>query len=35
MWVDGTLKVNDGFEKGKFDAKAVEAVVGKTKSILE
>ena len=35
MWVDGNLKVNEAFSKGKFDAKAVESVVGSTKKILE
>ena len=34
MWVDGALKVNEAYSKGKFDAKAVDAVVGQTSKIL-
>ena len=34
MWVDGTLKVNEAFAKGKLDKKSVESVAGQTKKIL-
>ncbi len=35
MWVDGEVKVNKAFEKGKFDAKAVDSLAAETKKILE
>lgn len=35
MWVDGALKVNEGFAKGKFNAKSVDALVAETKKILQ
>jgi hypothetical protein len=34
MWVDSEVKVNQAFGKGKLDKKAVEALVGETKKIL-
>ena len=34
MWVDGEVKVNQAFAKGKLDKKAVESLVGETKKIL-
>jgi hypothetical protein len=35
MWVDEKVKVNQAFAKGKLDKKAVEALVGETKKILQ
>lgn len=35
MWVEGEVKVNQAFAKGKLDKKAVEALVADTKKILE
>jgi len=35
MWVDGVVKVNHAFAKGKLDKKAVESLVAETKKILE
>ena len=35
MWVDETVKVNQAFARGKLDKKAVEALVGETKKILQ
>jgi hypothetical protein len=35
MWVDGKVKVNQAFAKGKLDKKAVETLVGETKKILD
>lgn len=35
MWVDSTVKVNEAFAPGKFDKKAVAALTGETKKILE
>lgn len=35
MWVDGTLKVNEAFSKGKLDKKSVDTVAGQTKKILD
>lgn len=35
MWVEGEVKVNHAFAKGKLDKKAVEAIVADTKKILE
>ena len=34
MWVDGELKVNEAFAKGKFDKKAADSLSGETKKIL-
>jgi hypothetical protein len=34
MWVDGKVKVNQAFAKGKLDKKAVEGLVAETKKIL-
>ena len=34
MWVEGQVKVNQSFAKGKFDSKAVEALAAETKKIL-
>ena len=34
MWVESEVKVSQGFGKGKLDKKAVEALVGDTKKIL-
>jgi hypothetical protein len=34
MWVDGELKVNEAFPKGKFDAKAVDSLASQTTKIL-
>jgi hypothetical protein len=35
MWVDGKVKINEGYGKGKFDKKAVDKLAGETKEILE
>ena len=35
MWVDGAVKVNEGYAKGKFDKKAVDKLAKETKQILE
>lgn len=35
MWVESEVKVNQSFAKGKLDKKAVEALVGETKKILQ
>jgi hypothetical protein len=35
MWVDSELKVNEAFEKGKLNKKAVETVAASTKKILD
>lgn len=35
MWVDGAVKVNEGYAKGKLTAKTVETVASETKKILE
>lgn len=35
MWVDGEVKVNQAFGKGKLDKKAVDGLLGETKKILE
>lgn len=35
MWVDGEVKVNQAFAKGKLDKKSVEKLVGETKKILQ
>jgi hypothetical protein len=34
MWVDGAIKVNEAFAKGKLDSKAVSKLSGETKKIL-
>lgn len=35
MWVEGKVKSNHAFGKGKFDEKAVDAVLADTSKILE
>ena len=35
MWVDGKVKVNQSFAKGKLDKKAVDSLVAETKKILQ
>ena len=35
MWVDGKVKVNRVFEKGKLDRKAIEGILKDTAKILE
>lgn len=35
MWVDGAVKVNEAFAKGKFTKKSVDSLAGETKKILE
>jgi hypothetical protein len=35
MWVEGKVKVNQSFAKGKLDTKAVDALVAETKKILD
>lgn len=35
MWVDGAVKVNEGYPKGKLTAKVVDQLAGETKKILE
>src|SRR5262245_32977184 len=35
MWVESEVKVNQAFAKGKLDKKAVDALVGETKKILD
>jgi hypothetical protein len=35
MWVEGKVKVNESFAKGKLDKKAVETLVDDTKKILD
>lgn len=34
MWVESEVKVNQAFEKGKLDKKAIDTLVGETKKIL-
>lgn len=35
MWNEGTVKVNEAFDKATLDAKTIEKLVSETKSILE
>jgi hypothetical protein len=35
MWVEGEVKVNQSFAKGKLDKKAVDSLVAETKKILQ
>ena len=35
MWVEGTVKVSEGFNKGELNTAAISKIVGETKQILE